>query len=259
MFITLPDAKLFTTAFGRPTDPAFLALSGWIGSWEDWLEPLALLSAHWHTLSYDHRGSGVTIAPLASITFDQLVDDVFTVLDAYNIEQCLLGAMSMGAAVAFAAALRHPHRFTGLVIVNGGYAWTTPPEKDPFLQGLLHDYPRALNQFIHACVPEPDSDHIKQWGHHILGRATPEAGIALYRLATAIDLRPQLGRLTLPTLIIHGDADPIAPLASAHWLAQTLPNASLVTIPGAGHVPIMTRPAEVTEAILERFGRPINN
>jgi pimeloyl-ACP methyl ester carboxylesterase len=83
MFITLPNAKLFSTAFGRSTAPAFLALSGWIGSWEDWLEPLALLSAHYHTISYDHRGSGITIAPLASITFDQLVDDVFTILDAF--------------------------------------------------------------------------------------------------------------------------------------------------------------------------------
>lgn len=254
MFITLPNAKLFATHFGRPTNPAFLALSGWIGSWEDWLEPLSLLSPHYHTISYDHRGSGITTAPVSSITFDQLVDDVFTVLDAYGVEQCLLAAMSMGAAVAFAAALRQPERFTGLIIVNGGYAWTTPAEKDPFLLGLQYNYPATLEYFINACVPEPDSDHIKQWGRHVLNRATPEAAVALYRMATAIDLRPQLGRLTLPTLIIHGDADTIAPLSTAHWLAQNLPNASLVTIPGAGHVPIMTRPAEVTRAILNTFG-----
>lgn len=255
LFISLDNAQIFTTSFGPTSAPAFLALGGWIGSWEDWLEPLSLLSHTWHTLSYDHRGSGITIAPLKSLTYTQLVDDVFAVLDAYGVERCILAAMSMGAAIAFGAALKNPHRFSGLVIVNGAYYWPTPPEQDTFLAGLQQDYSRTLDRFVHACVPEKDSDHIKRWGRRILDRASPEAAIALYRMAGTIDLRDDLSRITLPTLIVHGDADTLVPVQSARWLAETLPNSRLVIISGAGHVPIMTQPAEVVRAILGFFGK----
>ena len=73
MFIPVDDARLYTLAFGPRSAPALLALSGWIGSWEDWAGPLALLSDHLHVISYDHRGSGATVAPVESITFDRLV------------------------------------------------------------------------------------------------------------------------------------------------------------------------------------------
>jgi pimeloyl-ACP methyl ester carboxylesterase len=63
MFLTLPDATLFTISFGLKTAPPILALSGWIGSWEDWADTLSLLSERWRAISFDHRGSGATIAP----------------------------------------------------------------------------------------------------------------------------------------------------------------------------------------------------
>ena len=76
MFLTLDDARLFTTAFGPPTAPVLLGIGGWIGSWELWAGPFSLLSADWYTIAYDHRGAGATLAPTESITFERLVDDV---------------------------------------------------------------------------------------------------------------------------------------------------------------------------------------
>ena len=257
MFITVEDAQLYTTAFGPTTAPPLLALSGWIGSWEDWADTLSFLSERWRTLAYDHRGSGVTLAPVESITFDRLVDDVFAVLDAYAVERCVLAAMSMGATVAFGAVLRQPERFSGLVIVNGAYYRGGEDETDPFLGALRTAYPQAIERFIQACVPEPHSEPIKHWGRQILGRASQEAAIALYRLAGTMDLRPDLPRITQPTLVIHGDADPILPLASSEWLAATLPHAQLTILHGAGHVPIMTRPHAVAQAITDFFGSPV--
>ncbi|MBL8045207.1 MAG: alpha/beta fold hydrolase, partial [Anaerolineales bacterium] len=198
---------------------------------------------------YDHRGSGATLAPVESITYEALVDDVFAVLDYYGVQQCTLAAMSMGAAVAFGAALRQPERFSRLIIVNGAYVWNVPEAQDDFLHGLRHAYAPTLEQFIQWCVPEPESEPIKHWGRQILSRAKPEAALALYQITRTLDLRAQLPAITQPTLILHGDADPILPLASSQWLAQNLPNAQLKIINGAGHVPIMTRPAEVAQLI----------
>lgn len=253
MFVSIGDTKLFTLSFGARTNPAILALSGWIGSWEDWADPLSILSESWRAISYDHRGSGATVAPVESITFDRLVDDVVAVLDAYEVERCVLAAMSMGAGVAFGAALRYPERFSGLVVVDSLDLRRGPRENDPFIAMLKEDFPAAIDRFVNACVPESDSDHIKRWGRMILDRASQEAAIALYQMGNSIDLRNNLRRVTQPTLILHGDADVLASVESAQWLAEMLPNAKLVVLNGAGHVPIMTRPREVADEIMGFF------
>jgi pimeloyl-ACP methyl ester carboxylesterase len=259
MFITLnAETQIFATSFGSKSAPPLLALSGWIGSWEDWIDPLSILSENWRTLSYDHRGSGSTITPTETITFDQLVDDVFVVLDHFAVDQCVLAAMSMGAAIALGAVRRHPERFTGLVLVDSLDLRPTQDyssANDQFLLALTHAYSQALDGFVNASVPEPDSDHIKHWGRQILDRASQDAAIALYNISKTIDLRQDLSHITLPTLVIHGDADHIAPLDSAKWLVDTLPNAQLAVIQGAGHVPIMTFPHQVVDEI-ENFFAP---
>ena len=253
MFITTNDATIYATAFGSPTAPALLAIGGWIGSWELWAEPLSILSQQWRAIAYDHRGAGVTVAPVASITFENMVDDVFAVLDAYGIEQCVLAAESAGAVTALGAALKHPQRITGLVIVDGMYFRPPQPDGDPFLLGLQKAYPMTLDRFVELCVPEPDCDHIKRWGRQIIDRASQEAAIALYNLAGAVDLRAELSKIAQPTLILHGQADALVPVQAAQGLAKALPNAKLVLLPGAGHVPTMTRPVEIAQEIMNFF------
>jgi pimeloyl-ACP methyl ester carboxylesterase len=254
MFISIGDAKIYSTSFGSKTSPTILGIGGWTGSWELWAEPFSILSQHWHTIAYDHRGAGATLAPIESITFERLVDDVFAVLDAYEVEHCVLAAESAGALTALGAALKQPQRITGLVIADGMVFRATPTEEPPFLVGLCTAYDATLARFIDACIPEPESDHIKRWGLQILHRASPEAAIALYCSATGIDLRDELHRITQPTLIIHGDADVLVPVEKARWLADTLPHAKLTIIQGAGHVPVVTRPLEVARAVMDFFG-----
>jgi len=101
-----------------------------------------------------------------------LVDDVFVVLDAYKIDRCILAAESAGALTALGAALRRPERIEGLVLVDGQYYRGVPPEQDAFLKGLQADYPATLDWFVVACVPEPDSEHLRRWGRQILRRAS---------------------------------------------------------------------------------------
>lgn len=254
MFINVGDAKIYTTAFGSTTSPVIVGIGGWIGSWELWAEPFSILSQSWHTIAYDHRGAGATIAPVESIAFKRLVDDVFAVLDAYNVENCVLAAESAGALTALGAALKHPERITGLVSVDGMYFRDTPPEKDLFLLGLRKDYSATLDRFVETCIPELDSDHIKRWGRQIIDRAPQEAAIALYRSAGEIDLRNELSLISQPTLILHGEADGIVPVNEARQLSEILPNAKLSILPGAGHVPTMTRPQEIAHEIMNFFG-----
>ena len=253
MFITVGNARIFTTAFGDPTAPAIIGIGGWIGSWELWQQPFSMLSQNWYTIAYDHRGSGATLAPTETITYDNLLSDLLAVMDAYRVERCIIAAESAGAMTALGVALQHPERVLGLVIVDGRDPRSSNRAEGPFYTGLQTDYARTLHGFVEACVPEPDCDHIKRWGRQILGRATPEAALALYCVHASEDLPDHLSRIQHPSLILHGSADVISPLESARWLSQTLPNAKLVVLEGAGHVPTMTRAPEVVSAITNFF------
>ncbi len=248
MFIRSNTAQLFTTSFGPPAGPPIVGIGGWIGSWELWQQPFSILSRVAHTIAYDHRGSGATIAPPDSITFDNLVDDLFVVLDAYQVNQCTLAAESAGVLTALAAALRDPQRIRRLVLVDGPLH-PRPPGDDPFLTGLRRNYAATLDAFVEACVPEAGCEHIKRWGRQILARASQEGAIALMLTARGIDLRPHLAQVTQPALIIHGALDAIVPVQEAHELHSALANSQLLVVPGAGHVPTMTRPVEVARAI----------
>ncbi|MEO6063539.1 MAG: alpha/beta hydrolase [Thermoflexales bacterium] len=245
MFISVGDAKIYATSFGPVGRPAVLGVGGWTGSWELWAEPFSILSQRWRTIAYDHRGAGVTRAPVESITHDRLIDDVFAVMDAYQVERGVLAAESAGALTALGAALRHPARIAGLVLVDAMFYRAPMAQESPFVIGLRTAYAETLGRFVAACVPEPDSEHLRAWGIKILSRATSAEAIALFNAATGVDLRGDLARITQPVLIFHGERDVIVPLDQARELTAALPHAKLTVISGAGHVPSVTRPEEI--------------
>jgi 3-oxoadipate enol-lactonase len=249
MFIDSGDAKLYATSFGSTGCPSIVGIGGWIGSSELWNEPFSILSESWRTIAYDHRGSGASLAPADSITFENLVNDLFAVLDAYGVGQCALAAESAGALTALGAALRNPKRITRLIIVDGMYYRGVDQNGDAFLHGLRTAYPATLDRFVELCVPEHGCEHIKRWGRQIINRADPESAIALRIAGSEVDIRASLGQIVQPTLIIHGDRDSIVPLQQAQELAAKIRGSQLVVLKGAGHVPTLTQPAAVADAI----------
>lgn len=254
MFIQVSDALLYANAFGPQQARAILGIGGWTGSWELWTDTFALLSDTYRTLAFDHRGTGATMCSVTSITFENLVADVFAVMDAFGIEKCVLAGESAGAAVALSAARQHPERISALVLAGAMYASEPLDGPDLFRIGLQQDYVGTLNRFVRACLPEPDSEHFARWGNLILQRAPQEAALALLDINRQLDLRAHVSQIQQPALLIHGAHDAIVPVARAQWLAQNIPHAQLCMIDDAGHVPTFTRPNLVAEAIREFLG-----
>lgn len=254
MFISHNHAQLYAVEFGNGPR-TIVAQGGWAGSWELWTEPFTILSKTWRTIAYDHRGTGATLAPAESITFNALADDLFAVLDALKIERCVLAAESAGVAVVLRAALEHPERFDGLVLVDGLYYRPASDDIDEFVVGLQTQFEQTIEQFVQACVPpsEPNRAAICEWGKKILMRASPSAAIQLYECMNRIDLRAAVSEIQLPTLILHGAQDVIQNTSASEWLASQMPNAQLQIIPDAGHVPTMTHPQFVAQAINSFF------
>ena len=251
MFISVPEALLYANAFGPRNARAILAIGGWTGSWELWTDTFALLSDSYRTIAFDHRGTGATTCRIESITYENLVRDVFAVMDAFGIEQCVLAGESAGAAVAMGAALAQPERFSALVLVGALYVSEPLDGPDMFRMGLEKAYAQTVDRFVQLCLPEPDSAHFARWGNMILNRASQPAAIALLDINRALDLRARVSEIQQPTLLLHGAQDAIVPFARAEWLAQNMPHAQLHSLPDTGHVPTITRPAHVANAIRE--------
>jgi pimeloyl-ACP methyl ester carboxylesterase len=258
MFLEIDGNRVFTLDFGQGPK-TFLAHSGWIANFEDWIATLAPLSKSWRTVVYDHRGTGETKVPVEKITGDALVDDVFRVMDALAIDKCILGGFSRGVITVLRAALRDPSRFEGLALVCGT-GGITPPDAPPATRpppsqwpGETHD--ARLRWFIERCTPEPDSEHFRRWGHNILRRAEQDASEQLYLIkhTETIDWPSRLSALQVPTLLINGDQDFVAPTAAMQYVASLLPNSRLEVLPKTGHIPAMTQPDRVAQLIADFF------
>lgn len=249
MFREVNGVLLHTASFG-PGPRTIVAYGGWTGSWELWLEPFEILSRTLRCIGIDHRGAGESTAPPDVITVEGMVEDLMAVLDSEGVGRCLLAGESRGAIVCLVAAAQHPERFEGLVLVAPAVGGA-PEDAAQFAAALRTDYDATLAAFVRACVPNSDP-HVLKWGRDVLARAEPEAAIRLaeaYEEATVVP-----SAVSAPVLIVHGESDVIVPLSSAQHLAAALPDARLVTLPGAGHVPTMTHASQVVAAIEERFG-----
>ncbi len=254
MFLEVGDVKLHALSFGRGPR-TFLAVGGWTGSWEVWEEPLAQLSAAgWRCVAYDHRGAGESPVDPSRITVRHMIDDVAAVMDAVGIQQCVLGGESQGGAIAQYAAARYPSRFVGLVLAAPAPARRSVNAATAFADACRADYPATVEQFVAACFPEPDCDHIKRWAKNVLLRAEPDQAARIVEMwsdETVPDSDPR--QITVPTLIVHGTADVIVPIAESRDLAAQLQDVELVEFEATGHVPTMTRPDDVVAAIRRRF------
>ncbi len=111
-----------------------------------------------------------------------------------------------------------------------------------------------MRWFGELCIPEADAEHVRRWATEILLRAGPEAADRLWE-ARGTDLQhtSRLREIQVPTLVIRGSEDRLTPAPTVEYIASHIAGSRLVTIPGAGHVPSMTRPQEVANAIIQFF------
>lgn len=257
MFRQIGDDLINTVAFGSG-DRTIVGVGGWIGNWELWQQPFERLSQSHRVIAYDHPGSGETLVDSEALSFEHHVDTVFGVLDAFEVDRCILAGESMGGTTAVAAALREPERFEALVLIDSPmWDFDNEPIRQ-FIAGLQSDHAATMSFFVDLCIPEPDSDHLKRWLHRILMRPDADTAVRLLEAMYGIDLRLSLPDLELPALVLNGELDalPANGVERAKETAALLGDAQLSVINGAGHVPTLTRPDEVAAMIHEFVSAP---
>ena len=170
-------------------------------------------------------------------------------------DRVTLCGWSLGALLAMQAALLEPERVEKLILVAATPRFTQQAEwneaqpaslLDDFAAAVADDRDATLQRFA-ALFNQGDS-HARairrEIAHHVLSSPTPATATLLAGLdwLRDIDLRSQVVDISCPVLLIHGEHDPLMPVATARWLAAKLPRARLEFFPDAAHAPFLNDP-----------------
>ena len=268
--------ELGVESFGRPDDPlVLLAGSTTMLSWPDALcERLA--AGGRRVVRYDLRdnGASTTVDPEApAYDLRDLAADAAALVGALGAGTAHLGGIGVGGMVAQVAALDHPEAFSALTLVGSRPVAPGPVDDD------LPDHDAATMAAMFAA-PMPDwSDRsavaaFAAAGAELLGDDPEEArataarvwdrtpstapsvqqanqlGMVFARLDCAPRWRERLGELALPTLVVHGRADPFFPVGNGEALAAAIPGARLLVLDDMGTALRDAAAGEVAAAML---------
>ncbi|WP_320669433.1 alpha/beta fold hydrolase [Patulibacter defluvii] len=236
-------------AVDGPTDGPAVVLLHAIGSdrrlWDGCLAPLT--AAGLRVVAVDLRGHGRSPVPPGPYAFGDLAGDVLALLDALAVARASVAGVSLGGAVALDLALRAPGRIDRVAACCTGariYGPTVWHERAAIVseQGIDPLTEGALDRWVTAAFRSTEPERAATLLATL--RATPAAGYAGCAAALAdLDLRPALGRLSAPTLIVAGAEDVATPPAShAEPLAAAIPGARLEVVPGTAHLAPFERP-----------------
>jgi class 3 adenylate cyclase len=213
--------------------------------WQNYVDRLASFTS---LIRFDLRGIGLS-DPLGSSdppTVEQWASDALAVLDAEQVEETAVVAVSFGGLAALLLAATHPERVRALILVNS-YACLLRSDDYPvgvplqvwerFSETVIEPGPSSADDLpIMAPGLASDASFSSWWRRAGHRGASPAAARAVWR-AVSIDLRSILGTLQVPTLVVHAGANEFIRVGHGRYLADHIPTARYVELDTADHVP----------------------
>ena len=216
-----------------------------------WLFPQAVefmgsMAAIGRLIQFDQPGSGGSdpLPPGSLPTMEQWMDDVRVVLDAEGVDRATLIAEDSAGPVALMFAATHPERTERLVLLNSfakmerapDYPWGFPPEDREGALDVWSDLWGTGRQLAITAPAYADNAELRR-SFALVERlsAPPSVARALFEMITRIDVREVLPTVRVPTLILHRVGDPWIRIGHGRYLAEHIPGAELVELPGDAH------------------------
>jgi 3-oxoadipate enol-lactonase len=242
--------------------PPLLLIMGMSGTALHWGEPfLALLREDFDVIVYDHRGVGESSHLSGPITIAQLAEDASGLLDALELESAHVLGISMGGMIAQELALAHPEQVRTLTL---GCSYCGGPERTDTAPAVLQrlteamtsgDRELAMRAGWEANVSEPFAGDAEAYASFLeIARQRSVAVqviMAQMQACMAHDTDARLGELKMPTLVIHGTADQMLPVANGRLLAARIPGSRLEIFDDVGHMFFWEQPDRAAELVRE--------
>jgi len=210
-------------------------------------------------VAFDNRGAGESEVPDVSMTLEQLAEDAAAVFEAHGLESADLVGYSMGGMIAQILAVRHSELVRRLVLMAthpGARAAIRPIPRAQAVLSPTDDQPREdvarmqYEAFVASDFAEREPEVFQQMLSTRLSRLAPlhawRRQLEAIKKSERVDLVRKIGA---PTLIIHGEDDPLVPFGNGEMLHDLIPDSRLVPVPGCGHMLGWEKPEVVAEAV----------
>ena len=226
-----------------------------------WYRQLEVFGRFYRAIALDYRDVGDSDPVSESYTLADLADDAATVLSALGVQRTHVVGISMGGFVALHLALRHPELVEKLVLVatSAGGSTHIPPSPEMMVMLGQPDLrlevgERRRRTYARLAAPGYFESHSEDWDMVAeTARYRPQSQEAFFRQLQASmthDVSGQLDQIQAPTLVVHGELDPLAVPENGHYLARHIRGAKLLLYPNTGHILIIERAEDFNRDVL---------
>lgn len=238
---------------GRADGPTIVfggSLASDLSMWEPILPRFA---DTFNVVRYDLRGHGSSPVPAGPYEIADLGGDLLALLDRLSIRRAHLVGLSLGGMAAMWAAGQAPDRVDRLVLCCTS-ALLGPPEMwadraaTARAGGTAALADATIGRWFTPAFADREDGVVARTKAMIA--ATPDQGyIECCGAIARMDLRPMLGSITAPTLVVAGEHDPATPVDHAELIAREIPDARLAVVASAAHLAVAEQPAAVGNLI----------
>ncbi|MFI6403868.1 4-carboxymuconolactone decarboxylase [Streptomyces sp. NPDC050548] len=243
--------------FDGPEDAPVLILGPSLGTtWHMFDRQVPELAKQWRVFRFDLPGHGGSPAyPAGSVS--DLADRLLATLDALGVQRFGYAGCALGGAVGLELVLRHPERVASLALIATSPRFGTA---DEFRQRGVIVRTNGLDP-IARTSPErwftggfaATQPAITEWAVQMVRTTDPGCYISACEALAAFDVRSELARIGVPTLVLVGSDDQVTGPAEARTLVAGIPDARLAVVPGASHLVPVEQPAAVTDLLVRHF------
>jgi pimeloyl-ACP methyl ester carboxylesterase len=231
-----------------PIDVVFV--SGFIShqelKWERAIKlPINRVAEYARLITFDKRGTGLSERTLGYGGAEDRMDDIRAVMDAAGSERAALIGLSEGGPLAILFAATYPERTTALVLWDtyarglGGPDYPIGLDRSDakdFIEYVAANWGtgKALQPFLGTT--ETDEETMRAMARYERNAATPKMAAEVLTRNVEIDVRTALPAISVPTLVLHRRHDPVIPFRLGQYVADQVPGARFVELPGSFHV-----------------------
>ena len=267
MYARSGDVNIAYQVIGdAPLDLVFVM--GWVSHLEYfWREPsfarfLLRLASFARLILFDKRGTGLSDrVPINELpTLEQRMDDVRAVMDAVGSERAALCGVSEGGPMCSLFAATYPEKTVALVMIgtyakrirDDDYPWApTPEHRQEFFDEIRENWGGPVGLEERAPSVAGDPEFRQWWATYLRMGASPGAALALTQMNAEIDVRPILPSIRVPTLVIHRKEDQCLKVDEGRYVAERIPGARYVELPGRDHLPFVGNQDDILDEVEE--------
>ena len=228
-----------------------------------WARFMTTIGSFTRVIMFDRRGNGLSdpVPPDSSPPFEARIDDIRAVMEAVGSQRAIIYGASESGALAMLFAALHPERTLGLIVIGGSARTAWAPDypwgfsqADHELELQRIESMWGTEEFIRQGWPSiaEDPDLLRAEAALARNAMSPGAAVVYEKMTWDMDVRSALPSIHVPTLILHRAGD--GP-EEQQYLADHIPTARLVSLPGKEHVPYIGNQNEVTDQVREFVDR----